>query len=103
MTVILTPVLLWIQVIAFFLGFMIILESIDPNPMWVRIITGLMMVILTIITFVLPVISLKISLRERKLNNIATKTKTNVALGLTGFSLFLVVNVQAWVLSAIFF
>ena len=82
---------------------MIILESIDPNPMWVRIITGLMMVILTIITFVLPVISLKISLRERKLNNLATKTKTNVALGLTGFSLFLVVNVQAWVLSGIFF
>ena len=100
---ILTPVLLWIQVIAFFLGFMIILESIDPNPMWVRIITGLFMVILTIITFVLPVISLKISLRERKLNNLATKTKTNVALGLTGFSLFLVVNVQAWVLSGIFF
>ena len=100
---ILTPVLLWIQVIAFFLGFMIILESIDPNPMWVRIITGLIMAILTIITFVLPVISLKISLRERKLNNLATKTKTNVALGLTGFSLFLVVNVQAWVLSGIFF
>jgi len=71
--------------------------------MWVRIITGLFMVILTIITFVLPVISLKISLRERKLNNLATKTKTNVALGLTGFSLFLVVNVQAWVLSGIFF
>ena len=89
--------------IAYFLGFMIILESIDPNPMWVRIITGLIMVILTIITFVLPVISLKQCLRERKLNNLATKTKTNVALGLTSFSLFLVVLVQVWILSRISF
>ena len=98
-----TPILVWIQVIAYFLGFTIILESIDPNPMWVRIITGLIMVILTIITFVLPVISLKQSLRERKLNNLATKTKTNVALGLTSFSLFLVVLVQVWILSRISF
>jgi hypothetical protein len=101
--VILTPVLLWIQVIAYFLGFMIILESIDPNPLWVRIITGLIMAILTIITFVLPVISLKLILRERKLNNVATKTKTNVALVLTSFSIFLVVIVQVWLFSRISF
>ena len=61
------------------------------------------MTFLTIITFVLPVISLKQCLRERKLNNLATKTKTNVALGLTSFSLFLVVLVQVWILSRISF
>lgn len=82
---------------------MIILESIDPNPMWVRIITGLVMAILTIITMVLPVISLKLILRERKLNNKATKTKTNVALVLTSFSIFLVVVVQVWLFSRINF
>ena len=80
---------------------MIILESIDPNPMWVRIITGLIMALLTVIPFVLPVKSLKQSLRERKLNNIATKTKTNVALVLTIFSLFLVAIVQVWLFSRI--
>jgi hypothetical protein len=82
---------------------MIILESIDPNPMWVRIITGLIMTLLTIITFVLPVISLKQCLRERKLNNLATKAKTNLALGLTSFSLFLLVLLQAWIISRISF
>jgi hypothetical protein len=98
---VITPVLLWVQLLAFFLGFMIILESIDPNPMWVRIITGLIMALLTVIPFVLPVKSLKQSLRERKLNNIATKTKTNVALVLTIFSLFLVAIVQVWLFSRI--
>ncbi len=98
---VITPILLWVQLLAFFLGFMIILESIDSNPMWVRIITGLIMALLTVIPFVLPVISLKLSLRERKLNNIATKTKTNVALVLTIFSLFLVAIVQAWLFSRI--
>ena len=96
-----TPILLWVQLLTFFLGFMIILESIDPNPMWVRIITGLIMALLTVIPFVLPVISLKQSLRERKLNNIANKTKTNVALVLTIFSLFLVAIVQVWLFSRI--
>ena len=82
---------------------MIILESIDPNPMWTRIITGIIMALLTVIPFVLPVISLKQSLRERKSNNSVTKIKTNVAISFAIFSLFLVVIVQAWLLSRIGF
>jgi hypothetical protein len=75
---------------------MIILESIDPNPMWTRVVTALVMLLVSLLTFILPVKSLKLSLQERKLDDPATNSRITLAVVLSSLSLLLVVVVQIW-------
>jgi uncharacterized membrane protein len=100
MTLILTPMFAFVNVVTFMLGSMIILESIDPNPMWTRVITALVMLIVSLLTFILPIKSLKLSLQVRKLDDPATNSKVTLAVVFSGLALLLVVVIQIWFISA---
>lgn len=95
-TLILTPMFAFVNVVTFMLGAMIIVESIDPNPMWTRVVTALVMLLVSLLTFILPVKSLKLSLQERKLDDPATNSKITLAVVFSSLSLLLVVVIQIW-------
>lgn len=99
-TLILTPIFAFVNVVTFMLGAMIIVESIDPNPMWTRVVTALVMLLVSLLTFVLPIKSLKLSLQERKLDDPATNSKITLAVVFSSLSLLLVVVIQIWFISA---
>jgi hypothetical protein len=96
MTLILTPMFAFVNVVTFMLGSMIILESIDPNPMWTRVVTALVMLLVSLLTFVLPIKSLKLSLQERKLGDPANNSTVTLAVVFSSLSLLLVVVIQIW-------
>ena len=95
-TLILTPMFAFVNVVTFILGSMIILESIDPNPMWTRVVTALVMLLVSLLTFILPIKSLKLSLQARKLDDPATNSKISLAVVFSSLSLLLVVVIQIW-------
>jgi len=95
-TLILTPMFAFVNVVTFILGSMIILESIDPNPMWTRVVTALVMLLVSLLTFILPVKSLKLSLQERKLGDPVNNSNVTSAVVLSSLSLLLVVVIQIW-------
>ena len=95
-TLILTPMFAFVNVVTFMLGSMIILESIDPNPMWTRVVTALVMLLVSLLTFILPIKSLKLSLQERKLGDPANNSTVILAVVLSSLSLLLVVVIQIW-------
>lgn len=99
-TLILTPIFAFVNVVTLMLGAMIIVESIDPNPMWTRVVTALVMLIVSLLTFVLPIKSMKLSLQARKLDDAATNSKVTLALVFSGLSLLLVVVIQIWFISS---
>jgi hypothetical protein len=99
-TLILTPMFAFVNVVTFMLGAMIIVESIDPNPMWTQVVTALVMLLVSLLTFILPVKSLKLSLQERKLDDPATNSNITLAVVFSGLSLLLVVVIQIWFISA---
>jgi len=96
MTLILTPMFAFVNVVTFMLGSMIILESIDPNPMWTRVVTALVMLIVSLLTFILPIKSLKLSLQERKLGDPANNSNVTLTVVFSGLALLLVVVIQIW-------
>ena len=96
MTLILTPMFAFVNVVTFMLGAMIIVESIDPNPMWTRVVTALVMLIVSLLTFVLPIKSLKLSLQARKLDDPANNSNVTLAIVFSSLSLLLVVVIQIW-------
>jgi uncharacterized membrane protein YhaH (DUF805 family) len=96
MTLIITPMFAFVNVVTFILGSMIILESIDPNPMWTRVVTALVMLLVSLLTFILPIKSLKLSLQARKLDDPATNSKISLAVVFSSLSLLLVVVIQIW-------
>ena len=95
-TLILTPMFAFVNVVTFILGSMIILESIDPNPMWTRVVTALVMLLVSLLTFILPIKSLKLSLQAGKLDDPATNSKISLAVVFSSLSLLLVVVIQIW-------
>lgn len=95
-TLVLTQVFAFANVVTLILGSMIILESIDPNPMWTRVVTALVMLLVSLLTFILPIKSMKLSLQARKLDDPATNSKVTLALVLSSLSLLLVVGIQIW-------
>ena len=96
MTLILTPLFAFVNVVTFILGSMIILETIDPNPMWTRVVTALVMLMVSLLTFILPIKSLKLSLQERKLGDPANNSTVTLAVVFSSLSLLLVVVIQIW-------
>jgi len=96
MTLILTPLFAFVNVVTFMLGSMIILETIDPNPMWTRVVSALVMLTVSLLTFILPIKSLKLSLQERKLGDPANNSTVTLAVVFSSLSLLLVVVIQIW-------
>ena len=96
MTLILTPLFAFVNVVTFMLGSMIILETIDPNPMWTRVVSALVMLMVSLLTFILPIKSLKLSLQERKLGDPANNSTVTLAVVFSSLSLLLVVVIQIW-------
>lgn len=95
-TLVLTPVFAFVNVVTLILGSMIILESIDPNPMWTRVVTALVMLLVSLLTFILPLKSMKFSLQARKLDDPEINSKVTLALVFSSLSLLLVVGIQIW-------
>lgn len=95
-TLVLTPVFAFVNVVTLILGSMIILESIDPNPMWTRVVTAFVMLLVSLLTFILPLSSMKLSLQARKLDDPEINSKVTLALVFSSLSLLLVVGIQIW-------
>jgi len=96
MTLILTPLFAFVNVVTFMLGSMIILETINPNPVWTRVVSALVMLTVSLLTFILPIKSLKLSLQERKLGDPANNSTVTLAVVFSSLSLLLVVVIQIW-------
>jgi hypothetical protein len=96
MTLILTPLFAFVNVVTFMLGSMIILETINPNPVWTRVVSALVMLLVSLLTFILPIKSLKLSLQERKLGDPANNSTVTLAVVFSSLSLLLVVVIQIW-------
>jgi hypothetical protein len=96
MTLILTPLFAFVNVVTFMLGSMIILEAINPNPVWTRVVSALVMLTVSLLTFILPIKSLKLSLQERKLGDPANNSTVTLAVVFSSLSLLLVVVIQIW-------
>jgi len=54
------------------------------------------MLIVSLLTFILPIKSLKLSLQVRKLDDPATNSKVTLAVVFSGLALLLVVVIQIW-------
>lgn len=77
-SLVITPLLLTVQFIVFFLGDMILFE--ESNPFWTKVITWLVMVGVALLAISLATKALIRSVRERKLNDSTTKLKTTLSI-----------------------
>jgi len=98
-SVVLAPLMLFVQGTISFLGSMILAE--ENNPLWTKVITWVVMFVVACCAISLPTFALVHAIRERKLNGAGNKFKTVLSVILASVAFVAMLLAQVWLLPSL--